>query len=880
MYFSHSQRVLLLCLIYESVFVHIVFPYLTSSIQADPKLKKKFGLTRRACSDACRSETEFECKYYKYVDNNGICLISGDDMEVIKKYTSKSIERALFKEISNLKESIDKLYRKYSYLDEISDSIAELKVKANKESKSLLMTGKQFKETVMRQELSVAALDRKVKELEFKENQGKADFATVKAQIHQFLRQLAGMKNLFDIISLEVKDSSSELTSLSLQVKNLKKSAENLRMLILNRKEECKPSCNGDVHEQETKGDENTVTSWTPTEDNPELQGLVLTVDELKEEMEEVKSAITEMNSNFSEVMTQGKNHFHPQNESHVSDTGLKLKTIESRLNYSRQSLSELKNTQREFGNMLTQQSLKFKTCSDKMVSLSEAYKDSVREIGDLRSTLKSFKKELDGLKDLNTHSKMKNLETEQEKIKLRLKSVEDSRNSHENQIARLKDKVTDMKAVRINCTSCNEEERFKSEIKRAQNLFRNNRLGAKGNVPSSTAKPSNTFHININRSSPNFIELQSKKKNGNIPHTIVRMDMINPPEVTFKNQGAKKEAASSSNYHAFLKPSFSATAKPNVKPVKFCPENWFKSVRRCLHYMPRRVSWKGAVSDCQNIDARVASLFSLEEWTDMKIFLAIYSDLNIPLWLSKDSIASLNPKEFKAHMIMPFNSKDLSRKYDENCLVLDPSNNFKLSLVSCNSNNRYGTICELPLSTHENRNPVNVTIHIRMINENPSNAMSENTLPSHWKNSSMHSQICPAFAKEIGGYCFKYIPVKQSNKRAIETCKRLGANLVTVKDLQKELMLENFLVTIGTPNTVWLSPTFLDNDGLWKWASTNEAVVYTNYFPGRPDTLRKTRCNQIKKAWGFKWLDKYCWNSKKSVEHSFICEFKSSRTN
>ncbi|GAB1597926.1 hypothetical protein Ahia01_000069400 [Argonauta hians] len=846
MYSSHSQRVLLLCLIYESVFVHIVFPFLTS-IQADPKLKKKFGLTRKECGESCRSEREFDCKYYKYVENNGICLISGDKMEDIKKYTSKSIERSLFKEISTLKQSIDKLNEKFSYLDEMSNSISELKSKANKESKSLLLTGKQFKETVMRQELSVAALGRKVKEIEFKANQQKTDIITIKGQTHQFLRQMSSMKNLFDIISLEVKDSASELTSLSAQMKNMKKATETLRGLVLNHKGNCNSCNNGKKKVKSEDGGE---------ESDKNIDSLATAVSQLEHELAHMKSQLGTFFVNMSEV--EGQVH------SRISKTAnimKKIKALEVQLNVTRKNNLHLKKAQRDMGAMFTQLETEINSWNSELKSTTEASKDSLKENRDLRRTLKTIQNELKVLKDLDTHSKMKYLASEQGRIDLRLHNMENTRDVHQNQIAQLNDKVSKIKtSSHANCSTGKD---FDIDIENMNDAFENQDY--------SNSVSSNIKSYGIDMNPPYLLPSHEDK----ILKTERQEIKISPPDAAISLQQTINHLAPRSDYDAFLKPSLYAD-KPIIKAVKRCRVNWFKTSRRCLHYIPRSVSWKVAKADCLNINAKVASLYSVAEWNDIKIFLAIYSDLNIPLWLNQNSIKALNPKEFKSLMIVETDSSDLSRKYEENCLVLDPSNNFTLSLVSCETKSKFAIICEIPLYSPETANQTDSARKItKTTYESSSSIMGEKGLPANWKNASEHEMLCPPFAKETGGYCFKYIPVKQSNKRAIKTCKRLGANLVTVQNLQKELMLENFLVTIGTPQTIWLSPTWMVSDGTWKWASTNEVVTYTNYFPGRPDTLRKTRCNQIKKAWGFKWLDKYCWNTDEGVKHSFVCEFK-----
>lgn len=359
----------------------------------------------------------------------------------------------------------------------------------------------------------------------------------------------------------------------------------------------------------------------------------------------------------------------------------------------------------------------------------------------------------------------------------------------------------------------------------------------------------------------------------------------------------------------------FSEESMQEDKDISKCPSGWYKSVSRCLSFLPDLVDWDEAKSRCGNKGGRVAAAENMDQWKSIRIFLAIHTNLSSSVWLSRNDdqseIAGDNDGGQLKKTSGSFHPRSVSLKFhlthtikEADCLVMEPINKFSLTKAVCNSAMKHATVCERELLKRYNsyetllsrlkhspnnqltdeqssgslstelsspvsplKVPVN-TSNVTMVERSLRHAM-------HRRNPSRRSKTCPYFGQQVNGLCFKYISSQQTVAKALNTCKGMGGRLVTVENVETQIALEKFLINLGIFHTVWLSPS-VSSDGIrWTWESNRSPVTYTNYLDGRPDPENRHRCNQMRKEWAFKWLDKYCSDStNNNVRYSFVCQF------
>ena len=337
------------------------------------------------------------------------------------------------------------------------------------------------------------------------------------------------------------------------------------------------------------------------------------------------------------------------------------------------------------------------------------------------------------------------------------------------------------------------------------------------------------------------------------------------------------------------------------------CPSGWSKSTSHCFIFLPNLMNWNEAKSSCAHKGGHVALAADLDEWKSVRIFLAIHSNLSSSVWLSHVNKHPESEDGDDGHVhksLISFHPRRVSGKVhshvarEEDCLIMEPINQFTLSKVFCDSTRKHATICERQLSKGDDAYE-SILSRIKhasndensglprtnlLASASPSILSSDNSnlkvvrnieQPMKGRHQKRRDKTCPSFGQQISGLCFKYISSEQTVTKAMNTCKGMGGNLVTVENVQSQIALEKFLMNLGIFHTIWLSPSISIDGTHWTWESNHKSVTFTNYLDGRPDTENHHRCNQMRKEWAFKWLDKYCSDSTNNqVRHPFVCQF------
>nr|XP_053649693.1 perlucin-like [Cherax quadricarinatus] len=103
---------------------------------------------------------------------------------------------------------------------------------------------------------------------------------------------------------------------------------------------------------------------------------------------------------------------------------------------------------------------------------------------------------------------------------------------------------------------------------------------------------------------------------------------------------------------------------------------------------------------------------------------------------------------------------------------------------------------------------------------------------------------------------------------KAWDNCTALGSHLAFIETEAESNTLTGIFVALDI-ESVWIGLNDLNVEGSFVWAD-QEPVTYTNYFVGEPNrngSGREERCVAIRKDYGYKWSDEYCFD-----ERQFIC--------
>ncbi|XP_061185305.1 C-type lectin lectoxin-Phi1-like [Saccostrea echinata] len=101
--------------------------------------------------------------------------------------------------------------------------------------------------------------------------------------------------------------------------------------------------------------------------------------------------------------------------------------------------------------------------------------------------------------------------------------------------------------------------------------------------------------------------------------------------------------------------------------------------------------------------------------------------------------------------------------------------------------------------------------------------------------------------------------------------CSDIGGKLAEIETEEENTFIVNNTLseasTIGA--SVWVGGTDEEREGVWKWASTNANITFTNWSPDEPNNiLDHEHCLELAGMEAWSWNDNYCKNKRR-----FLCE-------
>ena len=117
-------------------------------------------------------------------------------------------------------------------------------------------------------------------------------------------------------------------------------------------------------------------------------------------------------------------------------------------------------------------------------------------------------------------------------------------------------------------------------------------------------------------------------------------------------------------------------------------------------------------------------------------------------------------------------------------------------------------------------------------------------------------------------GSCYLFgngIPVHHTE--AEHYCNQQGGHLVTIESKPESMFLKDYGSRL-IKNTFWIGLTDRLIEGVWKWQSSGELAVFTDWMPGQPDNAHNDDCVHIDYSTKWLWADTVC-----VANHFPLCE-------
>ncbi|XP_076083529.1 CD209 antigen-like protein D [Mytilus galloprovincialis] len=119
---------------------------------------------------------------------------------------------------------------------------------------------------------------------------------------------------------------------------------------------------------------------------------------------------------------------------------------------------------------------------------------------------------------------------------------------------------------------------------------------------------------------------------------------------------------------------------------------------------------------------------------------------------------------------------------------------------------------------------------------------------------------------------CYYFSDNTKSWDTSSASCQAHHAELAVIETMEENTFIWSEMSKLG--GSFWLDGTDEYSEGQWEWASTGDALDYSNWYPGEPNNDGGEDC--LMTGGGYKTL----WNDGHCESHfKFICEKKLENT-
>ncbi|RUS82307.1 hypothetical protein EGW08_009939 [Elysia chlorotica] len=126
------------------------------------------------------------------------------------------------------------------------------------------------------------------------------------------------------------------------------------------------------------------------------------------------------------------------------------------------------------------------------------------------------------------------------------------------------------------------------------------------------------------------------------------------------------------------------------------------------------------------------------------------------------------------------------------------------------------------------------------------------------------HPTTCPPGYQQLDNHCFLLMPETMTFFEATVACDVVDGKLPEVVSPEDQTRLEKFLTSAGSgvSSNIWLGATDLQQEGTWRYLSTdNEDALsaWSHWAPSYPRVDRSSNCAVLNLPNGWRWQDSAC---------------------
>lgn len=224
-----------------------IFVLLTQAEQDSPmsKIVKRGIFTRESCASACLTETAIKCRFVNFNSLTGKCILSTslgvgiqishspkaseEDIPVLRGSSGgETGKENLVHKMTQLEKKLNEMKENVEEFDEVRQKVGEMRLEAEKASKSKSEIIDELQNSKMHQEMAVASLNRKVGSLAVGMQRILSDTKAFQSLQYRFEKELAEMKHNMGALSLQVSNILEQTSQLPLDLTSIKQRSEAL----------------------------------------------------------------------------------------------------------------------------------------------------------------------------------------------------------------------------------------------------------------------------------------------------------------------------------------------------------------------------------------------------------------------------------------------------------------------------------------------------------------------------------------------------------------------------------------------------------------------------------------------------------------------------
>ncbi|XP_014786820.1 myosin-9 isoform X1 [Octopus bimaculoides] len=464
---------------------------------------KRGKFTRDTCAKACDSETTIKCKFFNFDKQSGKCYLSSTihlNMQVSGRSRDKSAGAAidvttetkdynkLYKGMSEgtqrkleaLQSKVNQLREDIEDFDEIRQKVSEMRLEAEKASKTKSQIIDELQNSKVQQEMEMNKLNRKVESLILNMEKTMADVAAFKKTQFNFEKKQSQIKHMLSDLTAQIENIQDKTSVIPVELKNVKIESDNLSkgLAEINMRDKTLQ------HNLETIKQE---VLYARQKLEPEIKAVRKTQESLIEDLTHIRSNSDVHNKQYSELQMNVRQIAEDATEAISSMKTLKSQTVnnlqlikniklelnklkdpESRINLKIEA--ERKETRQDIDMLKTQlkeEHTRSLNTANEMEKIIKSLSSVTMMQNDIKAQLEEMSLKVSDLQnDISTLkisqgpiSKIKEIENKQELLQTMLnsamKQIEENKNNQllfsASQTPNLQRDVVDKLAMRIN---------------------------------------------------------------------------------------------------------------------------------------------------------------------------------------------------------------------------------------------------------------------------------------------------------------------------------------------------------------------------------------------------------------------------------------------